>query len=504
MTCFAGPVWPGQLPSPSLQRRLIRRLRAREIIQRLLPLGTLLFIAGCAVGPDLKSPTWEQLGAPSGWHATQPHSGSLTELSQWWAQFDDPALLSLLDAAERNSPSIAIASARIRAARASTRIATGSFLPAATASGSATKVRTKTKIAGTSTDADSTVKIGAVDAAWELDVFGGSRRELESSRAQLGAAEAGWHDARASIAAEVANTYATARAYQALLALYEEEVASRQATEKLTTLLIGEGLAPSANALAVEAATANSISTLESQRGQYAQVINGLVALTTLGVPEIERLLAPPNTGIPQIKTGFSVSLPADVLKQRPDVRAAEYQLASASAQIGVAIADLLPSLTLVGSIGINSARTSGINNTTKTWSFGPAVNLPVFLGGRGRARVEATRAAYDQALASYHATVRNAVSEIENSLVRVDTVERRRGHVAKAAEKFHTYFDAINESYRAGKSSLFELETARLQNVGSQQLLVSVELERTQAWVALYKAVGGGWAEPGDAMAAK
>lgn len=466
--------------------------------KHLFPLGFFLCLAGCAVGPDFKAPPVAEMGAPSAWRATLPHAGSVAELNQWWAQFDDPALPQLIAAAERNSPSVAIAAARIRAARASTRIAVGAFLPAMTASGSEMKARTKTEVAGiTTSDVDSTVKIGAADAGLEIDLFGGNRRSLEASRAQLGAAQSAWHDARASIAAEVANTYAAARAYQALLALYEEELASRKSTESLTALLIREGLAPSANALAVEAAVANSTSTLENQRGQYAQLLNGLVALTGVPVADIEQLLTTRAAQIPQIKAGFSVSLPANVVNQRPDVRAAEYQLAAASAEIGVAIADLLPSLTLAGTIGINAARARGVTSKTTTWSFGPALNVPVFLGGRGRARVEATRAGYDQALASYHGAVKNAVLEVENALVRVETVERRRAHVTAAAEKFRAYFDAINISYREGKSSLFELETARLQHVGGQQLRVSMELERAQAWVALYKAIGGGWHEP-------
>lgn len=466
-------------------------------LKRFMPLGPLLLLTGCAVGPNFTTPPLSEMGAPAAWHATVPHAGNLAELSQWWGQFDDPVLRELVDDAQRNNPSLAISAARIRAARAAARIATGALLPVVTATGSDTQVRTKTEIPGSLTDVDTTAQVGSFDAAWEIDLFGGARRELESSRAQLGATESAWHDARASIAAEVANTYAAARAAQLLLALYEEEAKSRQATESLTLLMIREGLAPSANALAVEAATATSISTVETQRSQYTQLLNALASLTGRDTAHIANLLATRSAGIPEVKTGFSVSLPANVLKQRPDVRAAEFQLASASAQIGVAIADLLPSLNLVGSIGINSSRTSGVDTTINTWSFGPAVSVPLFLGGRGRARLEATRAAYDQSLASYQAAVRNAVMEVENALTRVETVERRRAYAAKAAEKFHAYFEAINTSYREGKSSLFELETARLQNVGGQQLLVGVGLERVQAWVALYKAVGGGWSAP-------
>lgn len=463
-------------------------------MNRIYLIGLILCLAGCAVGPDYKAPGPTEMGVPAGWRGTLPHAGNVVELARWWTQFEDPALTRMIEAAERNSPSVAMAVARVRAARASVSINRGSLLPVVSGSGSVIDTNTRTSLAGADTTADATTELASGDAAWEIDLFGGSRRSLEGSKARLGSAEAGWHDARITLAADVANAYATARAYQNLLSLYEQELASRQSTEKLTAIMIREGLAPSANALATEASTASSASTLENQRGLYARLLNGLVVLTGLTYGEVETILGPGTAAIPQIKADTSIALPVGLVVQRPDVRTSEYQLAAASADIGVAVADLLPSLTLVGSIGINSSRTSGTTLTTRTWSFGPSISVPLFMGGRAKARVEAMRAAYDLALAAYRATVQRAVQDIEDSLSRIDTVGRRRGHAEKAAQNFRAYFDSISESYRLGKSSLLELENARLQSLGSQQALLMVELERAQSWIALYKAAGGGW----------
>jgi len=449
-------------------------------------------LCSCAVGPDYQPPAAAALGTPAVWHATLPHGGDVAALTQWWTRFDDPALTRLVEAAERNSPSIALAVGRVREARASVRSSRASLLPSVTGSGSVTRGKNLSSAPTAGTEV-STVESGSADAAWELDLFGGNRRSLESSRARLTSAEADWHDARVTLAAEVADAYTTARQSQLLIALYEQEHASRQATERLTALKIREGLSASADALSTEASTASSASTWENQRGLHAQTVNKLVMLTGLPYADVETALGAPAS-IPQIKTSTHLGLPASVVSQRPDVRSAERLLAAASADIGVAIADRLPSLTLAGSIGLNTVRSGGTTGKTRTWSFGPSLNVPLFTGGAASAKVETARAGYDQALATYRNSVLTAVQEIEDALVRIDTVARRTVQAEKAASNYQAYFAAIEESYRAGKSSLLQLEDARRQSLTSQETLLSVQLEQAQSWIALYKAAGGGW----------
>jgi len=456
--------------------------------------GVVGLLTSCAVGPTYRAPNLSEIGAPAGWHAALPHGGTIAGLAEWWKRFDDPALTRLVEAAEQNSPTIAQAVGRVREARAAVTSSRASLLPALSGSGSVTRGKNLSGGTGAAgSDTLSTVKTASADASWELDLFGGNRRSLQGSKARLRSAEANWHDARVTLAAEVANAYTTAREYQNLIALYDQEFASRQSTERLTALKIREGLAPRADALAVEASTAASASTLENQRGLYAQTLNQLVMLTGLTYAQIESTLGAP-AAIPQIAKTVELALPASTVSQRPDVRSTERLLAAASADVGVAIADALPSLSLAGSIGINTSRVGGESTTLRTWSFGPSLNVPLFQGGANAAKIESARARYDQALAAYRSSVLSAVQEIENALVRIDTVSRRRAHAEKAAGNYSLYFAAIEKSYREGKSSLLQQEDARRQSLSAQESLLAVRLEQAQSWIALYKAVGGGW----------
>lgn len=462
----------------------------------LVSAGAFGFLASCAVGPNYRAPAISQDGAPAAWHAAMPHGGTTFGLTEWWKRFDDLALTRLVEAAEKNSPTIVQAVGRVRQARAAVTSSRASLLPSLSGSGSVARGKDLGGTAATAADTASTVESASADASWELDLFGSNRRSLEGSKARLGSAEADWHDARVTLAAEVANVYTNAREHQNLIALYEQELASRQTTERLTALKIREGLAATADALSVEASTASSASTLQNQRGLYAQTLNRLVMLTGLTYAEVESALGAP-AAIPQIASTVELALAASTVSQRPDVRSAEGHLAAASADIGVAIADALPSLSLAGSIGINTTRANSGNTTVRTWSFGPSLNVPLFNGGANAARIESARASYDQAHAAYRFTVLSAVQEIEDALVRVDTVSRRRAYVEKAAESYSAYFTAIEKSYREGKSSLLQLEDARRQSLPAQEALLSLRLEQAQSWIALYKAVGGGWETP-------
>lgn len=460
--------------------------------------ATVLLLTSCAVGPHYRRPTDAELGTPLTWRATLPHEGSAAGLSEWWKHFNDPALVHLVVAAEENSPTLANALGRIREARASVTANRALIWPALTGAGSISRGKNTGGGVGAKDGATviATTSSGAVDASWELDLFGGKRRAAQAATARFESAEAGWHDARVTLAAEVANAYTSARQFQNLIALFEQEVVSLKTSEGLVVRKIEAGLAPMADSLAMAASTAEAADRLESQRGMFAQVCNQLVMLTGLTFGQIQATLGKPEP-VPQTNTWVDLEMPAKAIAQRPDVRSAESLLVAASADIGVAVADALPSLSLAGSLGINSTRTGGTNSTSRTWSFGPAVDIPIFRAGANAAKIEAARARYDQSLAAYRASVFTAVQEIEDALVRIDTVMHRVGYVQRAAEKYSDYFAATERSYREGRLSLLELESARRQSHGAQESLFSVELERAQSWIALYKALGGGWPMP-------
>ncbi|MBA9846470.1 MAG: efflux transporter outer membrane subunit [Ralstonia sp.] len=472
------------------------------------PLVLALLLAGCAVGPDYHTPPLSGTEAPQGWHATLPHHGSRMALAHWWEQFHDPVLTQLVEQADATSPTIAQAVGRVREARASVSTNRAALLPQLKGSGSATRQggfggsQFAGGAGGLSAGAlNPTLGLGTIttlgaqaDASWEIDLFGGKRRSLEGADARLTASEADWHDARVSLAAEVANTYLQQRECEALVDIGAATLSSRQETLQLTERKFRAGFVAPADFAQAQATVGDAVNALEGQRAQCAQGIDKLVALTGLDHDALNGLLfkasaqipAPPDAGVPDV--------PAQVLSQRPDVSSAERAVAGASADVGVAVASRLPSITLAGSIGINSYRLGGQSLTSKSWSFGPSVSLPIFDGGAGAARVETARARYDQALASYRSKVRQAVQEVEDALVRLDASERRVDAATMADAQYAKVLEASNARYRLGAGSLLQLEDVRRTALQASQSLAAVKLERAQAWVALYKAVGGGW----------
>ncbi|WP_439893468.1 efflux transporter outer membrane subunit (plasmid) [Ralstonia sp. 25C] len=481
------------------------------LARSMLPLAASLLamlLAGCAVGPDYKAPQLSGTEAPAGWHATLPHHGSRMALARWWEQFHDPVLTQLVEQADATSPTIAQAVGRVREARATVSSSQSGLFPQLKGSGSATR---QGGFGGSQLGAGAgglgagainpTLGLGTIttlaaqaDASWEIDLFGGKRRNLEGADARLTASEADWHDARVSLAAEVANTYLQQRQCEALVNIDATTLASRQETLQLTERKFRAGFIAPADYAQAQATVADAANVLEGQRAQCAQGIDRLVTLTGLNHDTLNGLLAKANAQIPAPPDAGVPDVPAQVLSQRPDVASAERVVAGASADIGVALASRLPSLTLAGSIGINSYRLGGQSLTSKSWSFGPAVSLPIFDGGAGAARVETARARYDQALAGYRTKVRQAVQEVEDALVRLDAADRRVDAASTADAQYAKVLDAASARYRLGAGSLLQLEDVRRTALQASQSLAAVRLERAQAWVALYKAAGGGW----------
>jgi len=479
--------------------------------------GLLVLLAGCAVGPDYERPETLQAEMPEAWHAPLPHGGTIDTLARWWQQFDDPVLTGLIEQAENDSPDLDTALGAIRESRAALATARSRYLPGVAANGSATRNGTHSSGDAASfsgPDTTYTLYSGSLDASWELDLFGGARRNAEAQRARADAALAGWHDARVSLAAEVADAYVSLRHCERLVALYADTLASQRETERLTGLKLDAGFVAPADAAQARAAAYDAENRLLAQQGSCEQQFNRLVRLTGLSAGALQPRLAAPapaplpdgtdaqdaavwQAGIPVPLQPAAPSIPAALLDQRPDLVAAERRLVAASAEIGVATASRLPSLTLVGNIGINHV--DGVDGSTRSWLAGPSLSLPIFEGGAGLAREEAARARFDQAFGAYRSAVRLAVEDVENALTRVDSATRRV-EAARLAERNYSDLLASEENrYRLGATSLIDLEVSRRLTLGARENLAAVQLEISQAWIALYKAVGGGWDDRPD-----
>jgi outer membrane protein, multidrug efflux system len=456
-----------------------------QITRSLSVAGLSVLLGACAVGPTYQAPTPV---LPAAWSATQP-AGPANDrdaaLSRWWQQFEDEAVTRLIAAAQQTNPTVAQAAARIGQARAQLAQAQGGRWPSATANAIVSRGNQNQPLATTSSV--------SLDAAWEIDLWGANAKTANAAQARLQARGAEWHDARTSIAAETANNVVGYRACVQLAQAQGQDLASRDQTAKLTQLRVGAGFDAPADARLVDASLADGKQRLVGQQAECELTIKALVALTGLPEPEVRGVLdtkqsmpVPPSLSI--------ASVPAQVLAQRPDVASAERELLAASEEIGVAQANRLPRISLLGAIGVAGLRIEGSNNNESFWSFGPSISLPIFDAGQRAAGVSAAQARFEEARAGYEQRVRLAVREVEEALVRLDSAGRREVDAQSAARDYDAYFKAADDRFKAGAASLLDLEQARRTQLTARQALIGVQRERVAAWVALYKAVGGGW----------
>ncbi|MEJ1166510.1 efflux transporter outer membrane subunit [Variovorax sp. CCNWLW186] len=480
--------------------------RLRLIYTLCLPLGIGLGLGGCGFMRPLAA---VEAPMPAQWHAPLPHGGSLASLADWWRQLDDPLLVELIAAAEAASPNVASAAARVAEAR-STRIAAGAaLLPNLDGTLSASRGVSGSSLGSGASGASSgsggatalapvTTLQAGLQSQWEIDLFGRLRADRDAARNRQESADAKWHDARVAVAAETANAYFAERACQQQLRVSESDARSRSETARLTDLSARAGFTAPADAALARASASDASGRLTQQRALCAVQRKALVALSGIDETTLEQKLAasPAQRALPAV--GSIASVPAQAISQRPDVYSAELGVAAASADVGSAEAARYPRLSLSGSIGRMQIRTSGFRESLDTWTVGPvSLTVPLFDGGTRAANAEAAKARYTEAVSLYRANVRQAVREVEEALVNLDSTNARATDADTAVQNYQASFDATQARYQSGLASLFELEDSRRTLYAAQTARVSLQRERTEAWVALYRSMGGGWARP-------
>lgn len=449
-------------------------------------LACALVLCGCAVGPDFQRPETAQ----KEWHGALPHGGKLENLARWWEQLNDPLLNELIVETEKNSPTLDMALAKMNEARANAAAATGIYYPALSLGASSTRSR---MAFGRQVILQTNNKVG-FDASWELDLFGKNRRTAEAAQARFGANEVAWHDARISLAAELADVYVELRQCEASLSLAEQAQHSRGTVRELTDLKEGAGLASPVDTARAAANEADGNAVYAAKQGDCARTLNRLVAITGIEQDVLQKRLAARQGQIPVPNEVEVDRVTAHALSQRPDVAMAELNLAAASADIGASKAALYPSLTLMGSVANNQISQGGQTASVPTWSFGPALTIPLFSGGRATAYVDAAQARYDYAQAAYQKAVREAVRNVEDSLVRLSVANARAKNARQSQEKYQQLFSATEARYNTGLSNRIALEDARRLDLQARDNAAAADRENVSAWIALYKALGGGW----------
>jgi outer membrane protein, multidrug efflux system len=482
------------LPLPALRPRTTSTMK-----HALLPTflaAALLALGGCAVQ---RPPARVEPQVAPQWYATLPHGGRLSDLTSWWQQLHDPVLSELIAAAEAASPTVASARSRIEQARSTRTAAKAALLPSLDARASAQRGNTQPPLPLV------TILQAGAQASWEVDLFGANRDAERAAQARLEGAQAGWHEARVSVAAETANSYVGLRMCERQVEVAEQDARSRAETARLSRLSAQAGFTAPADAELARASAADASRRLTQQRAQCEIAVKGLVALTALSEPILRDRLAsawaqPPDSAIPPVP-----AVPAALLEQRPDVYRAEREIAAASAEVGSAQAQRYPQLSLSGSVAASSFRAGGETTSFPAWSIGPvAVTLPLFDAGRRAANVEAASARYAEAVAQYRGQVRQAVREVEEALVQLDSASARRADAQAAYHGYAASLTATQARYESGLASLLELEESRRTALAAQTALVGLQQETLAAWIALYRAVGGGWTAAAPALASR
>jgi len=447
-----------------------------------------LLLAGCAVGPDYQTPEIEPvefIAADAAGVTTRPFE------AEWWSQFGDPVLDDLVARALAGDLDLRIAAARLDEARALLGAARRERWPGAVAEVSQTESHAQQP--GFS---DERVEIERYDAGfstlWEIDLFGRVRRGVEAAAAETDAAESYLRDAQVLVAAEVARNYLELRGAQKRLAVARENLDYQRESYELTQVRLELGRGSQLDVSSAAARLAATEATIPPLVAAEAAAANRLAVLVGSRPGSLTEELAPQPIQ-PRLTT-LAIGQPEDLLRRRPDIRAAERELAAATARIGVARADLFPRLGLSGFIGFIAGDSGDLGESvSRAWTVTPALSWNGF-GSGVRARVAVEEARTDAALAAYEGTVLRALEETENAFVNYGQQRERLSAVMQQTAASRDAAELARVQYREGALDFLRVLDAERSLLQAEDALASAETGLNTAVVLIYKALGGGW----------
>jgi NodT family efflux transporter outer membrane factor (OMF) lipoprotein len=472
-------------------------------------------LSGCATVPPVLAPT---PAAPTQWasplpeEAAWPHEGRLQNLVAWWRSQGDPVLAAFVEAAQQVSPSISSAAARIAQARAERATSGSTLLPQLDAVGSAQR-----RSASPPFPAGEIVQ-GGLQLSWELDVFGGQQAQRQASQWRLLSADAGWHEARVSLAADVALQVLSWRHCHATLQLIKGDAQAAGRSAQQVRRLADAGLQPPEQAVLAESGAAEARNRARAQAQRCDTDVKALVQYTARTEAEVRERLesmtarkaeagakvdpsaatppaVEPSADLINRPLRWAPALPASTLAQRPDVFMAAAAVAAAAADVGTQQAQRYPRVGLSGSIGRLNSQSAAGGFALDTWSVGPlSVSVPVFDGGRRAALVEAAKARHADALVQHRAVVRRAVREVEEALLALDTTAQQEQDARLALDRARSALHLVRLRAREGLASELQVDEALRRSLGAEVAWLDLQRNRVGAWVGLYRAAGGGW----------
>ena len=486
--------WWKQFNDPILDTMILPRSHSRPALAACLLAGVL---PGCMVGPDYEKP---DLVTNDAWHGSLV--AGLEQSSEgpgsWWKQFNDPILDTLIHRAQTNNLDLRTLMTRIDYSRANFGIEESFLLPSLSAEGYSIWYRADSGIApvsGVFAPTGQAYEIEVGTASWEIDVWGRVRRQVQAAEQDLLASIENWRDLLITVRASVANAYISYRTYRRVAELLEVGVAASELAVDLSRQAYENGTVD----LQVVLDNSTTLNTLQATVYEWeARAVNELNEISILlgETPGSIEELVGIGGKIPYPPSSIGVAMPAEVIRQRPDVRSAERNLSAAVSRLGVAEAELLPKFTLVGAFGFQGDGSSSLTNwANRTWNIGPSMTWSVFNWGRVQNEIRAQKANVRTELLNYESTILGAYQEVENALVNFAAAELSRRSFQMSRDNSLQALVLTSQSYDSGTDNLQEVISSELQFLEQEFQLIDQESAVAIAAVAIYKSTGGDWA---------
>jgi NodT family efflux transporter outer membrane factor (OMF) lipoprotein len=453
----------------------------------------LIAAAGCAVGPDFHPP---HADTPSAWSAPAAPTASQVDMARWWTTFGDPELSRLVEAAVQSNLDLRQAEARLRQARAARGVAFAGLWPTLDATGGATRsgIGEGSSVGSRKGGSVESLFLAGLDAAWEIDVFGGAGRRVEAADADVLAAAEDRGAVLVSLVAEVALDYVDLRSFQQRIVIARANLDIQEKSAAITRKRQRGGLVSGLdvdNADALTATTQADIPVLETAAWQEIYALSVLLGREPTAL--VDELSVP--AAIPVAPPEAPLGVPSDLLRQRPDIRSAEARVHAATAQIGAATADLFPKFTLTGTAGTQSDLAHNVTRwESRFWSFGPSADWQIFNAGAVQSNIEVQRALAEQSLLTYRQTVLTALQDVENALVASSKEQEHHKFLQDAVTANRKAVALSTRLYSEGQTDFVNVLVAQRALSLAQDALVQSDRNISADLVALYKALGGGW----------
>jgi NodT family efflux transporter outer membrane factor (OMF) lipoprotein len=434
------------------------------------------------------------VAVPAQWQAEAPATGALdpAALVHWWERFDDPVLTQLVETALRSSPDVRTALAKIDSARANHGIQRASLIPSISGSASGRRTRTRNHDTDAVTNSDSAG--ASLDASWEIDLFGKERKALAATAADLAQAEENLRDAQVTLAAEVASAYVGLRADEANLAAAQRSLATREESLSLARCREQVGATSTLDTQQAIATVEQARASVPALQQSILETRNRLALLCGQAPGTLDTLLSQ-SRGVPAAPAAIAVGIPAETLRQRPDVRAAGRAAEAAAARTSAARRERFPSLSLSGSLGVDALNAGKLFSPEATVaSVVGSLTAPIFAGGRIHNTIALRTAAEKQVLIAYESAVLTALSDVENALSSIQRTAERHTSLVTAAAAARESSVLARQQYEAGTVDFLTVLDSERTALSAEQQQVSATADLTTAHIQLYKALGGGW----------